>query len=134
MLYITALFDNGQYRSMKSHSEILYESNCISSCICYGKCEKLGNMHIFRLLCIILKIGRFIRDLNNNRWLWIILAVFGKCSWMKMNSLFSPTIMHNIKLYLVIEIIYFSNWYLMKSKVKIKHSILKVIYPRGIFR
>ena len=38
--------------------------------------------------------------------------------------------MHNIKLYLVIVIISFSNWYLMKSKVKVRHSILKVIYPR----
>ena len=38
--------------------------------------------------------------------------------------------MHNIKLYLVIMIISFSNWYLMKSKVKIRHSVLKVIYPR----
>ena len=38
--------------------------------------------------------------------------------------------MPNIKLYLVIVIISFSNWYLMKFKVKIKHSILKVIYPR----
>ena len=38
--------------------------------------------------------------------------------------------MHNIKLYLVIVIISFSNWYLIKSKVKIRHSILKVIYPR----
>ena len=30
--------------------------------ICYGKCEKLGNMHILCLLCIILKIGLFLRD------------------------------------------------------------------------
>ena len=29
---------------------------------CYSKCEKLGNMHISRLLCIILKTGPFIRD------------------------------------------------------------------------
>ena len=28
----------------------------------YGKCEKLGNMYFFRPLCIILKIGLFIRD------------------------------------------------------------------------
>ena len=38
----------------------VYESESV--CICYGKCEKLGNMHIFQLLCIILKIGLFIRD------------------------------------------------------------------------
>ena len=38
--------------------------------------------------------------------------------------------MHNIKLYLVIVIISFSNWYVLKSKVKIRYSILKVIYPR----
>ena len=31
-------------------------------CICYGECENLGNMHVFRLLYIILKIGLFIRD------------------------------------------------------------------------
>ena len=30
-------------------------------CICDGKCEKLGNMHIPRLLCIIPKNGRFYR-------------------------------------------------------------------------
>ena len=48
-------------------------------------------------------------------------------------SFLSPIIMQNIKLYLVIVIISFSNWYLMKSKVKIRHSILKVIYPRDIF-
>ena len=30
--------------------------------LCYGKCEKLGNMHIFRLLCIILKTEHFISD------------------------------------------------------------------------
>ena len=42
--------------------------------------------------------------------------------------------MHNIiKLYLAIVIISFSNWYLMKSEVKIRHSILEVIYPRVIF-
>ena len=38
--------------------------------------------------------------------------------------------MHNVKLYLVIAIMSLSNWYLMKSKVKIRPSILKVIYPR----
>ena len=43
----------------------------------------------------------------------------------------SPINMRNIKLYLVIVIVSFSNWYLMKSKVKIRHFILKVIYPRG---
>ena len=31
-------------------------------CVCYGKCEKLGNMHIFWLLCIIPKTGLFIRN------------------------------------------------------------------------
>ena len=32
--------------------------------ICYGKCEKLGNMHIRRLLCIIPKIGPFFRGFS----------------------------------------------------------------------
>ena len=40
---------------------------CLKTClirkyVCYGKCEKLENIHIFRLVCIILKIGLFIRD------------------------------------------------------------------------
>ena len=41
---------------------IIYKYIYILPYICYGKCEKLGNMHIFRLLCIILKIGLFIKD------------------------------------------------------------------------
>ena len=57
-----------------------------------------------------------------------MLAVFGKCD-EKKNSLLSPIIMHNTKLYLVIAIISLK----LKSKVKIRHSIFKVIYPRGIF-
>ena len=44
----------------------LFLTNCpksfLNTCLYYGKCEKLGNMHIFRLLSIILKIGLFIMD------------------------------------------------------------------------